>query len=191
MTDETETQAQVQAQVQGSGAPLRYVPLGKDGMELLRDGDTAAAGDLLGLRLGDDFVDEEARWLWNFRLGQMAQADAAQLPWLARQIGVDAEGAAVGHAGFHGPPDENGMVEVGYVVLPAHRRRGHARAMLTELLRRAGADPAVRTVRAAIRPDNAASLATIAPFGFVRTGEQWDEIDGRELLFELGLEPRR
>jgi len=29
-----------------------------------------------------------------------------------------------------------------------------------------------------------ASLATIAGFGFIPVGEQWDADDGRELLFE-------
>ena len=56
--------------------------------------------------------------------------------------------------------------------------------MLRELLRRAAAEPGVTTVRASIRPDNAGSLATIAGFGFTRHGEQWDEEDGRELIFE-------
>ncbi|WP_171165754.1 hypothetical protein [Streptomyces sp. I05A-00742] len=30
-----------------------------------------------------------------------------------------------------------------------------------------------------------ASLATISGFGFVEVGEQWDEEDGRELVFEV------
>jgi len=90
----------------------------------------------------------------------------------------------IGHAGYHGPPDENGMVEVGYSVDPRYRRRGHAREMLAELIRRAQSEPQVRIVRASISPDNVASLATIAGFGFIPVGEQWDADDGRELLFE-------
>jgi hypothetical protein len=39
-------------------------------------------------------------------------------------------------------------------------------------------------VRATISPTNQASLATIAGFGFVENGEQWDEEDGLELIFE-------
>ena len=62
--------------------------------------------------------------------------------------------------------------------------RGYATAMLSELLRRAAAEPGVTTVRATISPDNPASLATIAGFGFTRNGEQWDEEDGLELIFE-------
>jgi len=95
------------------------------------------------------------------------------------------DGAVVGHAGFHGPPDRAGLVEIAYSVAPEHRRQGYARAMLVELLRRAAADAEVRTVRATISPDNAGSLATIAGFGFVHVGEQWDELDGRELIFEV------
>jgi RimJ/RimL family protein N-acetyltransferase len=76
------------------------------------------------------------------------------------------------------------MVEVAYAVAPACRRQGYGKAMLRELLRRAAAEPEVRTVRAAISPDNAASLATIAGFGFTQVGEQWDEEDGLELIFE-------
>jgi len=57
--------------------------------------------------------------------------------------------------------------------------------MLRELLRRAAAEPSVRTVRATINPGNVASLATIAGFGFAEVGEQWDEQDGRELIFEV------
>ena len=72
-----------------------------------------------------------------------------------------------------------------YGVDPEFRRRGYARAMLRELLRRAAAEADVRTVRASIRPDNTASLATIAGHGFVHVGEQWDEEDGLEHLYEV------
>ncbi|WP_308401196.1 GNAT family N-acetyltransferase [Streptomyces sp. AC512_CC834] len=94
-------------------------------------------------------------------------------------------GLVVGHAGFHGPPDEVGMVEIGYSIAPDFRRQGYARSALIELLRRAAAEPAVTTVRATISPDNVASLATISGFGFVEVGEQWDEEDGREVVFEV------
>ncbi|WP_329394559.1 GNAT family N-acetyltransferase [Streptomyces melanogenes] len=70
------------------------------------------------------------------------------------------DGAVVGDAGFHRPPDEAGMVEVGFSVVPGYRRQGCARAMLRALLVRAAAEPAVRTVRARVKPDNDASLAT-------------------------------
>jgi ribosomal-protein-alanine N-acetyltransferase len=91
----------------------------------------------------------------------------------------------VGHAGYHGPPDEHGMVEVGYSVDPAYRRRGYARAALAELLARAEREPAVRTVRASIRPANLASRALVAQYGFVEVGEQEDDLDGLEMVLEV------
>ena len=46
------------------------------------------------------------------------------------------------------------------------------------------AAPEVSVVRASISPANEASLATLRPFGFEPAGQQWDEEDGLELLFE-------
>lgn len=153
-------------------------------MALLLDGDLRGASALVGAELTADFTTEGACWLWRYRLGQMA-ADPSGTPWMTRLVAVGPDSVAVGHAGFHGPPDASGMAEVGYVVSPEFRRRGHARAMLAELMRLAAASPAVTTVRACVSPSNVASLATIAPFGFAEVGEQWDDIDGRELIFEV------
>ncbi|MEV0347819.1 GNAT family N-acetyltransferase [Nonomuraea sp. NPDC050680] len=63
-------------------------------------------------------------------------ADPRHAPWIARQAVTGPEGVVVGHAGFHGPPDEVGMVEIGYAVAPDFRRQGYGRAILIELLRR-------------------------------------------------------
>ncbi len=153
-------------------------------MAALLDGDLAAAGAEAGVTLTDFFTTERACMLWRMRCDQLA-ADPGGAPWITRLLGVRPDGTVAGHAGFHGPPDDTGMVELGYSVVPELRRRGYARAMLTELLRRAAADPAARTVRASIAPDNAASLATIAGFGFIEVGEQMDEIDGLEIIYEV------
>ena len=69
----------------------------------------------------------------------------------------------------------------------AYRRQGYARAALTAMLNRARLEPAVTVVRATISPDNLPSRALIAQFGFVEVGEQWDDEDGLETIFELPL----
>jgi [ribosomal protein S5]-alanine N-acetyltransferase len=153
-------------------------------MTALLAGDLTGASKEVGVELTDYFVGEDSQWLWQYRVDQLAK-DPSSLGWLVKVVVAEPDGVAVGHAGFHGPPDESGMVEVGYSVDPAHRRQGYARATLAALLERAAAEPDVRTVRASISPTNAASLATIAGFGFVEVGEQWDERDGLELLFEV------
>jgi [ribosomal protein S5]-alanine N-acetyltransferase len=43
----------------------------------------------------------------------------------------------------------------------------------------------IHRFRASIAPDNAASQAVVARFGFRQTGVQWDDLDGEELVFEL------
>jgi RimJ/RimL family protein N-acetyltransferase len=146
-------------------------------------GDLPAARLATGVPLTEWFTSDDTVWLWRMRLEQIT-ADPAAAGWVANAAVTVPDGVVVGAGAFHGPPDANGMVELSYGVDPAYRRRGYARAMLGELLRRAASEPNVVTVRASISPDNAASMATIAGFGFTHVGEQWDQEDGRELLFE-------
>lgn len=167
-----------------TGAPrVRLVEMTEPILVALKKGDVSTAGRLVGAELGPYFAEEEMLWLSGYRLDQL-RAVPERAGWLTN-VAVDADdGGAVGHAGFHGPPDERGNVEIGYSVVPELRRRGYARAMVVELLRRADASPDVVTVCASVSPDNVGSLATIAGFGFERTGEQWDERDGLEHIFE-------
>ena len=68
---------------------------------------------------------------------------------------------------------------------PAYRRQGYARAALEALLARDADDPGIRTVRASVRPDNVASIRLILQYLFVQVGEQWDDEDGLELIYEV------
>jgi RimJ/RimL family protein N-acetyltransferase len=158
---------------------IRFVQLSPETLAALIDGDLAAASKAAGTELTQYLVDEA--WLWRIRLDQV-RADPASAEWIARAAVADDAGV-VGHGGFHGPPDADGVVEVAYSVAPEHRRRGYAKEMLRALLERADADGRVTAVRASIRPDNLASRATIAGFGFRKIGEQWDPEDGLEDVF--------
>ena len=151
-------------------------------LRALLAGDLAAASRTAGVRLPPVFLEDGPLWL--LRIGQI-DADPAAEPWLIRAITVPG-GEVVGHAGYHGPPDERGMVEVGYFVLEAHRRRGYARAALRGLIAYA-VEHRARVVRASVSPGNDASLALVRSFGFVHIGEQWDDEDGLELVFERPL----
>ena len=77
------------------------------------------------------------------------------------------------------------MVEVGYAIDPAYRRKNYARAALVFLLKWAKSDPSIRSVRASIAPHNVASGSLVTQYGFVETGEQWDDEDGLEISFEV------
>lgn len=155
-------------------------------LQRLIAGDLPGARTAAGVALPAEFLADT--WLWTLRLGQLL-GEPACAPWLVRAVvlaGGEAAGSVVGHAGFHGPPDPRGMVEVGYRIVPEHRRQGHARAALGELLAYARAHGA-RTACASISPGNAPSLALASSYGFVQIGEQHDEVDGLELVFERRL----
>ena len=161
-------------------------------LEQLALGDLKEATRLSGLDLTSYQVGHECRGVWRMRFRQLAN-DPASGPWVTRFIIAAGTGSVVGRAGFHGPPDDDGMVEVGYAVDPPHRRMGYARSSLEILLGVAASHADVSVVRATISPDNQASQALVGQYGFLEVGEQWDEEDGLEVIFELpvadGLPP--
>lgn len=177
-------EARGRAETAAGPRSVRLVPLPAAAMAALLKGDLAGGSAAAGVTLPGYFMTDDFLPVWRLRIDQLAR-DPGSAQWSAYAAVAEPEGVIVGHAGFHGPPSEAGMVEIGYSVDPAYRRQGYAKAMLRELLHRAAAGPAVTTVRAAISPGNTASLATIAGFGFTQVGEQWDEEDGLEILFEV------
>ena len=78
----------------------------------------------LGFADPDDILAGSAE-LVRWRLAQIA-ADPSEEPWLLRAIVERDEGVAVGYVNFHSLPDERGMVEIGYTIVPSRRRQGYA-----------------------------------------------------------------
>ena len=167
-----------------SASSVRIVRLTPPAIAALAAGDLATANAHSPVPLTPWHVSEGCVGTWRFRTKQAVETPE-DLPWITGILWDDEEQAAVGQSGFHGAPDAAGMVEVGYGVDPAYRRRGYARAALELAIEHARSEPTVRTLRATISPDNEASLGLIAQYPFVRNGEQWDEEDGLELIFEL------
>ncbi|MEV3858821.1 GNAT family N-acetyltransferase [Streptomyces sp. NPDC050095] len=166
---------------------IRFVELNAKALRALADGDLAGGSAEAGVDLDEHFVGERARWIFGYRADQLDR-DPSAAPWLTRAVVSEPDGTVIGDAGFHGPPDEAGVLEIGYTVVPPYRRRGYARAMVRALLDRAAAEPGVRTVRATIRSDNEASLATLAGFGFTRVGEKGNESEGIAFVFEIPVQ---
>jgi RimJ/RimL family protein N-acetyltransferase len=126
---------------------------------------------------------------FKLRLEQMRRDPSIQ-PWLIRGLVLRDKRAVVGHAGFHGPPGVNGKhdpdaVELGYEVFEPYRGRGLATETAAALIGWARDEHGIRRFIVSIAPSNDPSLAIAAKLGFVRTGQQWDEEDGLELVFEL------
>jgi ribosomal-protein-alanine N-acetyltransferase len=169
---------------------VRIVQLDTATLAALADGDLARARATSPVALTGWLAGPDCVSTWRFRALQAVETPE-DLPWVTGVLWDEDEQRPVGKAGFHAAPDPDGMVEVGYAVDPADRRRGYARAALEVMIARARAHPAVRTLRATVSPDNAASLGLIGQYPFVENGEQWDEEDGLEIIFELEVGPER
>jgi RimJ/RimL family protein N-acetyltransferase len=93
-------------------------------------------------------------------------------PFLAYAIVRQADGRAIGDAGFHGPPSAEGELELGYAMVPAARRQGFAREAAELLIAWARSQPGVRAITARVEPGNTASERLLDHLGFVGEGER-------------------
>ena len=133
--------------------------------------------------------EHDARFL-RLRRDQMRKDPGAQ-EWLVRAIcHREPARTMIGHVGFHGKPGVNAAksedaVEVGYTIFEPYRGRGYATEAVRAVLRWARQRHGITHFVASVSPENEPSLAIVRKLGFVQTGEQWDEEDGLELVFEL------
>ena len=154
-------------------------------MEALMARDLAAAEEAMGAHVPAWLPDQLEHFL-QYRLAQLA-VDPSIREWLGRSmVLIDDAGRrrVVGTIGFHGPPDPLGRAEIGYSVDPVYRRRGLAREAVRAMFDWAASTHGVGRFVASISPTNEPSLRLAKGFGFVQTGEQMDDIDGLELVFE-------
>ncbi|WP_206245782.1 GNAT family N-acetyltransferase [Novosphingobium terrae] len=163
---------------------IKLVPLPLLTLKALGAGDLISANHTAPIPLSEYFVRPDCRSTWHRRALQIAKDPRAE-EWITRVIVDTDRGMAIGQAGFHGPPDALGMVEVGYAIDPLFRRQGYGRAALAALLSWAMKDETIRRVRASISPENLPSRMIVSSFGFVEVGEQWDDEDGLETIFEV------
>ena len=162
---------------------LDLVPMSLELMEALLSGDLEAAQPMVGYRIPADWP-QVMESVLRFRV-PIARSQPAALPLLLRAMVLRANPAVVvGRLGFHGPTDNDGMLEIGYEVFPEHRRRGYAREAALAMLRWAQRDPAVLRFRVSVSPQNLPSRNLVTGLGFLEVGTQWDNEDGEETLFE-------
>ena len=165
-------------------ARLELVSMSVPFMEALARDDVAAAAAEIGATVPDD-MPEYLRDFLRYRLAQLA-VDPTIRQWLGRAIVVadDGERHVIGSIGFHGAPDEERRLEIGYKVEPAYRRQGIAREAAAAMFDWAYREHGIRRFVASISPANEPSLRLAAGFGFEQVGQQMDEIDGLEYVFE-------
>jgi RimJ/RimL family protein N-acetyltransferase len=167
---------------------LDLISMGLDFVRPALEGRIDEAERVAGVTLPPGW-EQEAESALRFRRAQM-EADPSTRQWLLRLVVVRETGEVAGYINFHGPPEDRGWVEIGYVIEPRFRRRGFAFEAAMAMFEWA-AEQGVSRFRASVGPGNEPSLTMVRKMGFDKTGEQWDDIDGLEYVFEATLEDVR
>lgn len=88
----------------------------------------------------------------------------------------------VGTGGFVKPPDENGIVEIGYSILTPYRQQGYATQLARLLVKKAFADQRITYVIAKTYPHLIGSIDVLTKVGFDFDGKQ----DDGTIAYKLG-----
>lgn len=125
-----------------------------------------------------------------YRIPRVAE-DPGAAPYLLRLAVHRQRRVVIGSAGFHARPDGDGMIEIGLGIEPPERGQGYAQEVLRGMWAWVVSMPEVRTLRYTVSPSNDPSQAIIRKFGFAYRGQQIDDEDGPEDIFEISAEDYR
>jgi ribosomal-protein-alanine N-acetyltransferase len=169
------------------------IPMTSALMLALHDGDLSRAERELNARIHPD---------WTLPLEVLAlrmhqlEADPTWRPWLLQAVVTRESPTLIGNVGFHGPPGHHlfearypGVVEIGYDIVPEHRRRGLCTRAIAQLIDWAtprGAGHVTITTAATNLP----SRRIAEKLGFTLIGEELHPTRGPELLYLKTLDPR-
>jgi ribosomal-protein-alanine N-acetyltransferase len=119
----------------------------------------------------EDAPEETGWWAWYFVLHNK----------------VTGRRMLIGNGGFKGPPDEDGVVEIGYSLLPPYRNRGYTTEAVEALVTWAFGHPEVARVIAEALAGNTASVRVLQKAGFREVGPG----SRNHLRFEMGRQDPR
>jgi ribosomal-protein-alanine N-acetyltransferase len=97
--------------------------------------------------------------------------------WYAINIDRDSgERSLVGAGGYFGPPDSQGIVEIGYSVLPEWQQLGYAKEIVRALVAHASTFEKINNTIAHTSPENEASKRVLMACGFTEVGMNEDKL---------------
>lgn len=168
---------------------LVLVPATGETLRAELDGNAAFARTL-GAEVSDEwppelYDDSATRW----SLAAL-ERDPGFADWGMYYVAQPVEGEkrvrVIGTGGFKGPPDAAGFVEVGYSILPSHRRRGYAREAVDGWLAWAFADARVTRVIAHTLTKLVPSIGVLRSAGLAFTGRGNDPDEPDAIRYEIG-----
>jgi len=111
--------------------------------------------------------------------------------YLLRVAVLKSEQIIIASAGFHDGLNINGMFEIGFGVDKAYQGKGYGQELLHGMWSWVLNTPGVKTLRYTVSPDNLISQHIIKKIGFNLVGEQIDEEDGLEDIYEMSSKDYR
>lgn len=113
---------------------------------------------------------EFGKQAWTYALEKIRTPGEEKEWWTYFPV-LKEENMLVGSGGYKGPPDTTGMVEIGYEIAAAFRRRGLATEMAKALIRNAFTDERVQRVQAHTLAEENASTRVLVRCGLRRIAE--------------------
>jgi RimJ/RimL family protein N-acetyltransferase len=111
--------------------------------------------------------DRDAQMFFRDRLEEGGEAAIGWYCWYALRHGSPYQvPVLIGAGGYFGPPSEEGVVEIGFSIMPAWQNNGYATELADLLIKNAFTDDRVRKVIAHTSPMNFASCKVIEKCGF-------------------------
>ena len=113
------------------------------------------------------------------------KSDPSALEWGYRLFVHTKDSALIGEGGYKGAPDKEGMVEIGYAIVPEYRRRGFASEAARGLASHAFSHPEVNLVQAHTLKDGTASIGVLKKLGMKYAGTAHDPEEGEVLRWVM------
>lgn len=113
--------------------------------------------------------------------------------WLFREIYLASTNEKIGEINFHRSPASDaftptGTIEVGVEIAEMYQRNGFASEALMAMWLWACEQPEIKILRYTVSAQNLPSMRIIQKFGFTHVGQQIDEEDGPEEIFEMSVQ---
>jgi RimJ/RimL family protein N-acetyltransferase len=168
-------------------ARLDLVPATLESLELVIAGEYRRAGHQLGVTIPEGWPHEREPiegLPWHLRA---LHEDPASIEWRIRLVVLRLQMLVIGSINLKGPPDSDGMVEIGWGVTAEHRNRGIAMEATQAVIEWVLEHDGVRRVIATIPRDNHASQRVAGRLGMALTQEVrrglpvWELRHGRAL----------